>query len=152
MRNKNGKHPFCISAIMAHLSEEKSAEQKLTTSTNNVVYETKAYKKRWYILAVFIWYSGINAYQWVEYTIVNDLVAKYYGVSSIAVDWTAIIYMFLYPFFVVPASYIIDKKVTVNFVCNYQSEIKGKRKKILIPKREISCIKLYFKLEKIYIL
>ncbi|XP_050512593.1 feline leukemia virus subgroup C receptor-related protein 1 [Diabrotica virgifera virgifera] len=68
----------------------------------------KVYKRRWVILAIFILYSCANAFQWIEYSIITNIVVKFYRVSTIAVDWTSIIYMVIYPFIVVPASYIID--------------------------------------------
>lgn len=72
----------------------------------------KVYKRRWVILVIFILYSAANSFQWMEYSIITSIVKKYYNVSSLAVDWTSIIYMAIYPIIVVPVSYVIDKKVT----------------------------------------
>lgn len=71
--------------------------------------ETKLYKRRWAILAIFVFYSASNAMQWIQYSIIANLVMKYYGVSSFAVDWTSMIYMILYIPFIFPASYLLDK-------------------------------------------
>lgn len=71
----------------------------------------KVYKRRWVILTIFVLYSAISAFQWIEYPIITNIVMRYYNVSTVAVDWTSIIYMALYPPLVIPASYIIDKKV-----------------------------------------
>ncbi|XP_018571738.1 uncharacterized MFS-type transporter C09D4.1-like [Anoplophora glabripennis] len=70
----------------------------------------KAYKRRWVILVIFILYSAANSFQWMEYSIITSIVKRYYNVSSLAVDWTSIIYMAIYPIIVVPVSYVIDKK------------------------------------------
>ncbi|XP_050313604.1 uncharacterized MFS-type transporter C09D4.1-like [Anthonomus grandis grandis] len=72
--------------------------------------EIRVYKKRWYILNIFFYYSCINAIQMTEYVSITDIVAKYYNVSTFAVEWTSLCYMVLYPVMVGPASYIIEKK------------------------------------------
>lgn len=72
---------------------------------------TKAYKRRWWILTVYALYAAANAFQWWEYAIIANIIAKYYNVSSLAVDWTSIMYMSLYAVVVVPVSYLIDTKV-----------------------------------------
>lgn len=72
---------------------------------------TKAYKRRWWILTLYVLYAAANAFQWMEYAIIASIVTKYYNVSTLTVDWTSIIYMAIYPIIVVPVSYIIDKKV-----------------------------------------
>lgn len=74
--------------------------------------EIKAYKTRWIILAVYVLYTSINAYQWIEYSIITNIVVRYYNVSPVAVDWTSIIYMALYAPLVIPASFILDKMVS----------------------------------------
>ncbi|CAH1102511.1 unnamed protein product [Psylliodes chrysocephalus] len=70
--------------------------------------DVKVYKRRWAILSIFILYGLGNSFQWVEYSIVTNVVVKYYNVSSLAVDWSAIIYLCIYPVIFIPASYIID--------------------------------------------
>lgn len=76
----------------------------------------KVYKRRWIVIAIFILYSGINALQWIQYAIISNIIMKYYNVSSLAVDWTSIIYMALYTPLVLPASYIVDKMVRLVYV------------------------------------
>ncbi|CAH0558762.1 unnamed protein product [Brassicogethes aeneus] len=88
---------------------EKNVDNKIVIN-NLKEYDIQVYKRRWYILALFIWYSAINGLQWVEYSSITNIVVKYYNVSTITVDWTSIIYMALYPIFVIPASYVINKK------------------------------------------
>ena len=71
--------------------------------------ETKVYKRRWLMLGLFILYTGMSTFQWVQYCIINNIVARYYGVSSLAVDWTAMSFMAYYVVLVFPATYIIDR-------------------------------------------
>ncbi|KAG5892090.1 hypothetical protein JTB14_011990 [Gonioctena quinquepunctata] len=46
----------------------------------------------------------------MEYSIITNIVMKFYKVDALAVDWTSIIYMAIYPIIVVPVSFIIDRK------------------------------------------
>ncbi|XP_074030380.1 choline/ethanolamine transporter flvcr2b [Leptinotarsa decemlineata] len=72
--------------------------------------EIRTYKKRWVILIIYNLYSAANSFQWLEYSIITNIVMKFYDVDSLDVDWTSIIYMAIYPFIVIPVSYIIEKK------------------------------------------
>lgn len=71
------------------------------------------YKKRWLILGIFVLYSASNAMQWIQYSIIANIITEFYGVSSIAVDWTSMIYMVLYIPTVFPASFLLDKLVGI---------------------------------------
>ncbi|KAJ3665624.1 hypothetical protein Zmor_001113 [Zophobas morio] len=94
---------FCPS-VTHQISDPK------TTSVSENPLEIKAHKGRWIILTIFISYAAVNSYQWVEYSIINNIVTRYYNVSAVTVDWTSIIYMALYAPLVIPASYILDKQ------------------------------------------
>ncbi|RLU24566.1 hypothetical protein DMN91_002655 [Ooceraea biroi] len=102
--------------------EDKSLSEVLTTkSPTEIVKGTgeqqsameplklKAYKRRWLTLIIYIIYTGGSTYQWIEYSIITNIVTRYYGVSSLMVDWTAMSFMVFYSLFVLPATYAIDK-------------------------------------------
>ncbi|KAJ8947408.1 hypothetical protein NQ318_009614 [Aromia moschata] len=78
--------------------EEQSAET-----------EIKIYRIRWLILGLFVAYSASNAMPWLQFSIIADVVVRYYGVSTTWVDWTSIIYMALYIPFIFPGSYLLEK-------------------------------------------
>ncbi|KAK0180912.1 hypothetical protein PV327_003243 [Microctonus hyperodae] len=78
-------------------------------TTNNFAVETKLYRKRWLILGIFVVYSASNAMQWIQYSIISNIVTEYYHVSGFAVDMTSMIYMITYIPFIFPASYVLDK-------------------------------------------
>lgn len=73
----------------------------------------RAYRRRWWILTIYVLFAAANAFQWMQYSIIASIVARYYKVSTLAVDWTSIIYMSVYPIIVVPVSYLIDKQVRI---------------------------------------
>ncbi|XP_018047471.1 PREDICTED: uncharacterized MFS-type transporter C09D4.1 isoform X1 [Atta colombica] len=70
--------------------------------------EIKVYKKRWLILTLFVVYSASNAMQWIEYSIITNIVVKYYNVLDYVVDMTSMIYMITYIPLIFPASYLLD--------------------------------------------
>ncbi|KAK9307252.1 hypothetical protein QLX08_002293 [Tetragonisca angustula] len=73
------------------------------------IIETKVYKRRWLILMIFVLYSASNAMQWIQYSIIANIVMAYYNVSSFLVDMTSMIYMITYIPFIFPASYLLDR-------------------------------------------
>ena len=74
--------------------------------------ECKVYKRRWLMLAIFVIYSTSNAMQWIQYSIITNVVMEYYGVASTWVDWTSMIYMITYIPLIFPGSWILDKWVS----------------------------------------
>uniref|UniRef100_A0A0C9RAG2 C09D4.1_0 protein n=1 Tax=Fopius arisanus TaxID=64838 RepID=A0A0C9RAG2_9HYME len=85
------------------------------------VVETKIYRRRWLVLAIFVLYSASNAMQWIQFSIIGNIIQDYYNVSSFAVDMTSMIYMITYIPFIFPASYLLDK-----FVSNPEKEFQNK--------------------------
>lgn len=85
-------------------------EVKLLRKPTEQKFETKAYKRRWLIMFIFMYYACVNSIQWIEYSSITHVIVKYYNVSTLAVDWTSTIFMALYPILVIPASYVLDKK------------------------------------------
>lgn len=96
-----------------HLQEQNCTEQELL---NETTVKIKLYRKRWWILTIYIVYAAINALQWFQYSVIANIVMRYYDVSALAVDWTSIIYMALYMPMVIPASYFIDKMVKTEII------------------------------------
>ncbi|XP_058465771.1 heme transporter FLVCR2 [Malaya genurostris] len=71
--------------------------------------EFKVYKRRWLVLAIFVMYSASNALQWIQYSIIANIIQRYYDITSTWVDWTSMIFMILYIPLIFPASWILDK-------------------------------------------
>ncbi|XP_074042154.1 uncharacterized MFS-type transporter C09D4.1 isoform X3 [Leptinotarsa decemlineata] len=81
--------------------------------SRDIQQNIKTFKRRWFILFIYINYSALSSMQWICYSSITNLVMEYYNVSSIEVDLISILYMAVYPVFVIPASYIIDKQVSI---------------------------------------
>ncbi|XP_028251269.1 choline/ethanolamine transporter flvcr2a isoform X2 [Parambassis ranga] len=71
---------------------------------------TRLYKKRWLIVFLFSSYSLSNAYQWIQYGIISNIIMKFYNVDGFAVDWLSMIYMLIYIPFIFPVTWLLDKK------------------------------------------
>ncbi|KAK9695791.1 Major Facilitator Superfamily [Popillia japonica] len=71
--------------------------------------EIKLYKIRWVIIGIFVLYAAVSAVQWVQYSIITNIIVRYYGVTPVAVDWTSMISMITYPPLLLPGSYMIDR-------------------------------------------
>jgi FLVCR family feline leukemia virus subgroup C receptor-related protein len=78
-------------------------------SSRNGGGETKIYKRRYFILIMFILLSGSNSMQWIEYSIIAHIISNYYGVPYTTVDWTSMTYMLSYMILVFPGSWFLDK-------------------------------------------
>lgn len=74
--------------------------------------ECRVYKKRWLILGIFVIYSMSNSMQWIQYSIIANVIEKYYSVPSTHVDWTSMMYMVMYIPFIFPGSWLLDKLVS----------------------------------------
>ncbi|XP_078133828.1 choline/ethanolamine transporter flvcr2a-like isoform X2 [Sander vitreus] len=71
---------------------------------------TRLYKKRWMIVFLFSAYSLSNAYQWIQYGIINNIMMKFYNVEAFSIDWLSMIYMLTYIPFIFPVTWLLDKK------------------------------------------
>ncbi|KAM4543083.1 choline/ethanolamine transporter flvcr2a isoform 3-T6 [Odontesthes bonariensis] len=71
---------------------------------------TRLYKRRWVIVLLFSLYSLSNAYQWIQYGIISNIIMKFYSVDGFTVDWLSMVYMLSYIPFIFPTTWLLDKK------------------------------------------
>ncbi|XP_018538466.1 feline leukemia virus subgroup C receptor-related protein 1 [Lates calcarifer] len=72
--------------------------------------ETKLYRRRFAVLTVFSLYSLVNAFQWIQYSIITNVFTRYYGVTNDKVDWLSIVYMVAYVPLIFPATWLLDRR------------------------------------------
>jgi FLVCR family feline leukemia virus subgroup C receptor-related protein len=77
---------------------------------SNIPTSFVVYRKRWLMLGLFSALSFTNALQWITFAPISDVIIKYYGVSSFAVNAMSLVFMIVYIPFIAPASWIIDSK------------------------------------------
>ncbi|XP_038147373.1 feline leukemia virus subgroup C receptor-related protein 2 isoform X2 [Cyprinodon tularosa] len=72
--------------------------------------QTHLYKRRWLMALLFSTYSLSNAYQWIQYGIISNIIMKFYNVDGFSVDWLSMIYMLAYIPFIFPATWLLEKQ------------------------------------------
>jgi len=68
--------------------EDKSQNEVLTTKdptkiiksdeSTDVELKLKVYKKRWLMLIIYMIYNGTNSSQWIEYSIITNIITRYH--------------------------------------------------------------------------
>lgn len=81
--------------------------------------EIQVYKRRWILLVLCVLYTAVSYMQWIQFSIIANVVMKYYNVTSVMVDWTSMIFMVTYIILVFPVSYFMDVKVSLNFPLHF---------------------------------
>ncbi|XP_013029494.3 heme transporter FLVCR1 [Anser cygnoides] len=72
--------------------------------------ETRLSRRRLAVLAVFSCYSLVNAFQWIQYSILSNVFAHFYGVSFTQIDWLSMVYMVAYVPLILPATWLLDAR------------------------------------------
>ncbi|XP_053191139.1 feline leukemia virus subgroup C receptor-related protein 2 [Scomber japonicus] len=103
---ENGPHP----AAKAPDAAEQIECTSIPNGGGGSTATTRLYKRRWAIVFLFSAYSLSNAYQWIQYGIISNIIMKFYNVDLFAVDWLSMIYMLTYIPFIFPVTWLLDKK------------------------------------------
>lgn len=69
----------------------------------------KVSKRRWPVVLVFSCYSLCNAFQWIQYSSINNIFMTFYGVSAFAIDWLSMCYMLTYIPLLLPVAWMLEK-------------------------------------------
>nr|XP_026693930.1 feline leukemia virus subgroup C receptor-related protein 2-like isoform X1 [Ciona intestinalis]XP_026693931.1 feline leukemia virus subgroup C receptor-related protein 2-like isoform X1 [Ciona intestinalis] len=74
------------------------------------VEETRVYRRRWFMLLLFSLYSGTNAFQWIHYSIISNIITRFYGVAITTTDWLSMVFMLCYIPLIFPVTWLLDRK------------------------------------------
>ncbi|KAM7054891.1 choline/ethanolamine transporter FLVCR1 isoform 2-T2 [Molossus nigricans] len=66
--------------------------------------------RRFVVLLIFSLYSLVNAFQWIQYSIISNVFEGFYGVSSVHIDWLSMVYMLAYVPLIFPATWLLDTR------------------------------------------
>lgn len=94
------------------LSGNAADIRKVDSKTHLNGATTKVYKYRWVILLLFSISSTLNGFQWIQYSIISNIIQRYYNVSSELVNWMSMIYMVAYIPFTFPSVWFMNKMVS----------------------------------------
>jgi FLVCR family feline leukemia virus subgroup C receptor-related protein len=106
-----------MTAIGLDQPEKKSKDSQLARD-NHMGGEIKLVPQRWLVLAVFTLITGLNAFEWIDYIIIQDVTMSFYSESLPvreaekidAVNWFSINYMLIYIILVFPAMFLLERK------------------------------------------
>uniref|UniRef100_UPI00358EEE42 heme transporter FLVCR2-like n=1 Tax=Myxine glutinosa TaxID=7769 RepID=UPI00358EEE42 len=82
--------------------------QHIETKTGQPL-PTKVYRRRWLIVFIFCLYSLVNAFQWIEYSSISNIIREYYQTKHVAVDWLSMVIMVVYVPLIFPVTWLLDK-------------------------------------------
>ncbi|CAG9861908.1 unnamed protein product [Phyllotreta striolata] len=88
---------------------ELSIARKMDRDRGNVDVEIKIYGYRWVQLFIFCLFTVINFMQFLEFTIVADILTKYYSVDSSLIDLSGLVFFAVYIILFLPISYLIER-------------------------------------------
>jgi len=71
------------------------------------------------MLALFVLCSCCNAMHWIQYSIITNVVTRYFSVSSNAINLTAIVFGVCYVSFVLPAFWLLSRYVSYRHLTLY---------------------------------
>lgn len=94
---------------MDYSKQVSVVESETGTNRTKIDEPTKTFLKRWIILIIFCLLSMSNAFQWIQYSIITNIVTDYYCVSPLDVSATSMIWMIVYIPLIFPATWFLDK-------------------------------------------
>lgn len=119
--------PPCIPTYQLHkLQSLESMSQKSFESLKRIVsttslqvpenfsfasLEIQVYKVRWLLLVLVQLLIVLSYIQWIQYSIIANIMTRYYRVEPRIIDWTSMVFMVTYILLVFPISYLMDNKV-----------------------------------------
>ncbi|XP_049625782.1 feline leukemia virus subgroup C receptor-related protein 1 [Suncus etruscus] len=65
---------------------------------------------RFAVLLLFSLSSLINAFQWIQYSIITNVFEGFYGVETLQVDWLSMVYMLAYVPLIFPATWLLQAR------------------------------------------
>ncbi|XP_029352413.1 choline/ethanolamine transporter FLVCR1 isoform X2 [Echeneis naucrates] len=88
----------------------EAAEEEEEEERRRKRLQTRLYRRRFAVLAVFSLYSLVNAFQWIQYSIITNVFTDFYRVTNGQVDWLSIVYMLAYVPLIFPATWLLDRR------------------------------------------
>ncbi|KAJ8969880.1 hypothetical protein NQ317_011172 [Molorchus minor] len=97
---------WCLSVVTRHKDKKMDTNMEVIPASEVTI---KVYKYRWVAMFIFCLFTIINFMQFLQFTIIANVVTKYYGVKSFAVDLTGLIFFLAFILLFSPISYLIEK-------------------------------------------
>lgn len=114
--DKNKKNDTLTNCDEIH---ESRLVSRATISHDEEKQATKVYKRRWYILGLYVLYMVCNSSQWLQYSIISSVTVKFYGVTNWHVNLTSLVMMGCYLPLALPAANLMDNVVSIENSFNF---------------------------------
>ncbi|KAH7969928.1 hypothetical protein HPB52_022639 [Rhipicephalus sanguineus] len=104
LRSKGGEEHGATTPCKA------SAAGRFTTSVSSAFRDivVMATTRRFFMLTIFCVATTMPAFQWLQYSIVSNIVEQYYHAGSTAVSWTAMVFYAAYVTMALPCAWILE--------------------------------------------
>ncbi|XP_028676336.1 feline leukemia virus subgroup C receptor-related protein 1 [Erpetoichthys calabaricus] len=103
--------------LQVHVAETRGAEPEPPADESQAMLsgqhespQVKLYWRRFVVLTVFSLYSLVNAFQWIQYSIITNIFTHFYQVTNDKIDWLSVVYMVAYVPLIFPATWLLDTK------------------------------------------
>ncbi|XP_071823092.1 choline/ethanolamine transporter flvcr2a-like isoform X2 [Apostichopus japonicus] len=106
MEQSNGVHQETVNNGVQVKNGIIQTKEELANAEDE--QRVRVYKRRWIMLGLFCVVSMSNAIQWIQYSVISNVVKDFYGVSQLAVDWFSMIYMLAYIPLILPGTWLLD--------------------------------------------
>lgn len=69
----------------------------------------KPTKKRYFILFLYVVLTSTKSFQWICLASITNVVAHFYRVDNLAVNWTTVVFMFTFLTLAIPVNWVMEK-------------------------------------------
>ncbi|XP_007950884.1 feline leukemia virus subgroup C receptor-related protein 1 [Orycteropus afer afer] len=117
--NSSGASSEALDGLQTPLATEEETQTRLlptgpgdTTpeAEDPLVPRIALSARRFLVLLIFSLYSLVNAFQWIQYSIITNVFEGFYGVSSLHIDWLSMVYMLAYVPLIFPATWLLNTR------------------------------------------
>ncbi|KAL3280217.1 hypothetical protein HHI36_017716 [Cryptolaemus montrouzieri] len=68
----------------------------------------KVYGYRWIIIAIFASFNAINFFQFLQFTVIGDIIQTYYGIDETLTQMSGVVFMLAFILLFIPVGYIVE--------------------------------------------
>lgn len=100
------KQPQCVESQQPRIPEATALKDATTPAAGPVI---RVYRRRWGMLGLYIAVICLNSVPYMQYTVVGNVLAKYFSVSKDDMEWMTMVSSATATLFIFPAAWVLDK-------------------------------------------
>lgn len=102
--------PRSLESQQPRIPEATALKDASTPTSGSVI---RVYRRRWGMLGLYIAVICLNSVPYMQYTVVGNVLAKYFSVSKDDMEWMTMVSSATATLFIFPAAWVLDKYVSV---------------------------------------